>query len=203
MSLEDENKKQPGRCSGNRTKYKYDGDGRRAVKSVGTTTTNYFYDPTGKLVTETVVAAGTGKDYLYIQDAPIARIDWTAVELDLANAPLRVSKSSPNSRLDWSLYAPGGNTYLIRRKQVVNPNDRSFVGSSVIASCTDPTQTFDDPVLSDGNRYDYRVVSRSESDALFFYHTDHLGTPIAMTSTHPDSPNRLTLDSAPRFTVTV
>jgi RHS repeat-associated protein len=94
---------------------------------------------------------------------------------------LTLSKSSPNVHLDWSPYASNGNTYIVRRKQVVDPSDKSFTGALAIASTTDPTESFDDPVLADGNRYDYRVFKRIETDALFYYHTDHLGTPVAMT----------------------
>jgi len=31
-------------------------------------------------------------------------------------------------------------------------------------------------------KYDYEVFKQTKADALFYYHTDHLGTPIAMTS---------------------
>ena len=51
----------------------------------------------------------------------------------------------------------------------------------MIATVSDPARTYDDPVLNDANRYDYRVLRRSASDSLYVYHTDHLGTPLAMT----------------------
>jgi RHS repeat-associated protein len=85
-------------------------------------------------------------------------------------------------RLDWTLYPAGSNTYVARRKQVVNPNDKTFDGAAAIATVGDPTRTYDDPVLNDGNDYNYRVFRRALSESLYFYHTDHLGTPIAMTS---------------------
>ena len=59
--------------------------------------------------------------------------------------------------------------------------DKTFDGADVIATLTDPTQTYDDPVLNDGNDYDYRVFRRALDESLFYYDTDHLGTPIAMT----------------------
>ena len=166
--------------SGATATYTYDGDGRRAVKSFSGTTTYYFYDPTGRLLTETTGLPGTGKDYLYLQGAPIGRVDWSVSELDLGNV-LRVNKNSPNVHLDWALYPPASNTYVVRRKQVVNPNDKTFNGSAIIATLNDPVQAYDDAVLNDGNRYDYRVLRQVMNDALYFYHTDHLGTPIAMT----------------------
>ena len=45
------------------------------------------------------------------------------------------------------------------------------------------TKTFDDGVLTDGNNYAYRIYKRSLTDTLYFYHADHLGTPLAMTNT--------------------
>jgi RHS repeat-associated protein len=144
-------------------------------------TTYYFYDPAGRLLTETNGMPGSGKDYLYLVSAPLARVDWSVAELDLAGSPLRVNKNSPNVRLDWTLFPAASNTYIVRRKQVVNPNDKTFSGSSIIATPIDSVRIYDDPVLNDGNRYDYSVFSRSANDALFYYHADVLGTPIAMT----------------------
>jgi RHS repeat-associated protein len=163
--------------------YTYDGDGRRVIKVAGGVTTYYFYDPAGTLLTETIASADTGKDYIYLADVPMARVDWTPAELSLGNV-LRVAKpDSTNVRLDWTLFASpsGDEKYLVRRKQVVDPDDKSFDGSIVIAEVEDPAQTYDDPVLADGNRYDYQVHRRVFADALLFYHTDDLGTPIAMT----------------------
>jgi RHS repeat-associated protein len=165
--------------SGSTATYTYDGDGRRVIKSVGSSTTYFFYDPTGRLLAEIVPASGSGKDYLYLHDAPIGRVDWST-EQDLGNV-LRVAKNSPNVRLDWTPYPAGSNTYVVRRKQVVNPNDKTFEGAVAIATVTDPTRTYDDPVLNDGNDYNYRVARRALSESLYFYHTDHLGTPMAMT----------------------
>jgi RHS repeat-associated protein len=165
--------------SGATATYTYDGDGRRTSKTVfGTTTRYYFYDPAGRLLTETSGIPGHGEDYVYLEGAPIARVDWTIDEVGLGDV-LRVDESSSYQRLDWSSYPSGPNIYIVRRKQVVDPNDRSFNGSTVIATLADPTRTYDDPVVGDGNRYDYQVY-RTAADRLYFFHTDHLGTPIAM-----------------------
>lgn len=163
--------------------YTYDGDGRRALSATGGLTTHFLYDSNGRLLSEIVPASGTGKDYLYLQGDPLARVDWTVAEIALTGDPLRVTKAAPNVRLDWTLFPAGSNQYVVRRKQVVNPADKTFNGSSVIAGLADPIRTYDDPVLNDANRYDYRVFRKTSNDVLFFYHTDHLGTPIAMTNT--------------------
>lgn len=82
----------------------------------------------------------------------------------------------------WSNYSSGSYDYLVRRK-LVDPEDRTFDGSEVVAAVSDPTRAYDDPVFDDDSDYDYEVVRKSASEELYFYHTDHLGTPIAMTDT--------------------
>jgi len=69
-------------------------------------------------------------------------------------------------------------SYVVRRKQVVNPAGKTFNGSVVIAEATDPTRTYNDPILNDANRYDYKVLRKISNAALLFYPTDHLGTPV-------------------------
>lgn len=166
--------------SGSTAAYTYDGDGRRVIKTSGITT-YFLYDPNGRLLTE-IVPSGTRKDYLYLLSDPLGRVDWAVSETNLTGDPLRLKKMSPNVRLDWILFPAGGHQYVVRRKQVVNPNDKTFNGSTVIAGVSDPaTHIYDNPVLNDGNRYDYKVLRKSSNDVLLFYHTDHLGTPNAMT----------------------
>jgi len=104
-------------------------------------------------------------------------------EATLTGNPLRESKASPNVHLDWTAFAGGSNIYVVRRKER-NPSDKTFNGSSVIGGVSNATPSahfFDDAVLADGKNYDYKVLLTSANDTLYFYHTDHLGTPIAMT----------------------
>jgi RHS repeat-associated protein len=165
--------------------YVYDGDARRVSATSGTTTTIFLYDQGGRLLTEIVPGNTTiGKDYVYLAASPLARVDWTITETDLSGSPgpLLVNKSSPNVHLDWA-NAAGSGSHVVRRKQVVNPADKTFNGSTVVAGVTDPTRMYDDPVLNDTNRYDYKVLRKTSNDTLYFYHSDHLGTPIAMTDT--------------------
>ncbi|HKZ19447.1 MAG TPA: DUF6531 domain-containing protein [Acidimicrobiia bacterium] len=160
--------------------YVYDGEGRRATKTAGGVTTYYFYHPDGKLLTETVPADETGKDYIYLGEMPLARVDWAAQELSLGDV-LTVTASAPKVHLDWTTFPAGSNRYVVRRKQIVDFSDKTFSGNVVIATPQDPSQTVDDPVLGDLNTYFYRVFRKTLTDGLFLYHTDHLGSPIAMT----------------------
>lgn len=166
--------------SGATSTYTYDGENRRTAKAVPSmNTTLFFFDQSGRLLQEFVPGTGAGIDYIYLLNAPIARVDWST-EQSLGNV-LLVTKSSPNLRLDWTGFPSASNTYVVRRKQVTNPNDKSFANPAAIGIVTDPTNVYDDPVLGDANRYDYRVFKRVKVESLYFYHTDHLGTPIAIT----------------------
>jgi RHS repeat-associated protein len=158
----------------------YDGDGRRTAKLAGGATTLFFYDTRGKLLTEMVPADQTGKDYLYLGETPLGRVDWSPQELSIGDG-LFATASAPNVHLDWTALPAGSNRYVIRRKEIVSFLDKTFNGNVVIATLQDPTRTYDDHVLMDGKNYFYRVFSRIFADALFNYHTDHLGTPLAMT----------------------
>jgi len=159
MSFQAENKKQPGRPAWNRTKYSYDAIGNttadgahtyqyndagrlatvdgaapiyqydgenRRVKKVALQTTYYFYDPTGRLLTELIMTpeqgggTGYGQDYVYLPDAPVARVDWAVV-------------TNP----DYHTCPP---------------------------------------------RAEFCPPPRIAISDLLYYHTDHLGTPIAMTN---------------------
>jgi RHS repeat-associated protein len=103
--------------------YAYDGENRRVLKVSAQGRIYYFYDLSGRLLTEMMIGdpstSAEGKDYVYLPDAPLARVDWSLVDVTHPCPPL-VLNCEPD-------------------------------------------------------------VELSESDALFYYHTDHLGTPIAMT----------------------
>lgn len=165
--------------SGVTATYKYDGLGRRAQKTASGATTYFFFDPTGRMLSEVQTAAGSGKDYLFLGNEPIGRVDWQASEGDIGNT-LFGDKITPNVRLDWTTYSGTTSTYLVRRRQLVE-GERTFNGSTVVATVTDPTRIYDDPVLGDSTGYEYRVSRQSVSEALYFGHADHLATPIALT----------------------
>jgi len=120
--------------SGSTATYTYDGDGRRVVRTASGTTTYFFYDPFGTLLSEVVSGPGAGKDYVYLNSGPIARVDWSD-EQELA------SFSSREGHLDAG----------------------------------------QEPVVGTVVEYPYSSVDSGLEEALYFYHTDHLGTSIAMT----------------------
>jgi RHS repeat-associated protein len=163
--------------SGTTGTYSYDGDGRRVKKVAGGVTTMFFYDPEGRLLEEYIPVTGAGKDYLWLPGTyePLARVDFSLADADTGNV-LRCTKSSPNVHLDWSLFGGSGN--FIVRSGALGVFNSFFNLNSPFA-----LKTLDDPVLADANSYWYDVRNRTLTDALYFYHADHLGTSIAMTDT--------------------
>jgi RHS repeat-associated protein len=163
--------------SGTTGTYSYDGDGRRVKKVASGVTTLYFYDPDGKLLEEYIPATGAGKDYVWLPGSyePLARVDFAMSDADNGNV-LRVTKSSPNVHLDWSLDGTSGPFVLMRSLSFTFSNP-VYLGPGQTA------KTFDDAVLNNGQSYAYEAFRRTLTDTLYFYHDDHLGTPIAMTNT--------------------
>ena len=85
-------------------------------------------------------------------------------------------------RLDWSLYPSATNNYVIGRKYVADPLEKTFDGSvSVIATVQDPDSNVQQSEPNNARFYEYLVFERIFSEDLLFYHTDHLATPLAMT----------------------
>ena len=162
--------------TGTTAAYSYDGDGRRVKKVAGGTTTIYFYDNDGKLLEEYVPATGAGKDYVWLPGTyePMARVDFAMSDSDNGNV-LRVTKASPNVHLDWSLDGTSG-PFVLKRSLSFTFSNPVYLGPGQM------TKTFDDAVLNNATAYAYEAFRRTLTDTLYFYHADHLGTPIAMTN---------------------
>jgi RHS repeat-associated protein len=89
---------------------------------------------------------------------------------------MMVVKSSPNVHLDWSLDGTSG-PFVLKRSLNFTFSNPAYLGPG------QTTKTFDDAVLNNGTGYAYEAFRRTLTDTLYFYHADHLGTPIAMTNT--------------------
>jgi len=154
----------------------YDGDGRRVLKTAGGVTTLYFYDPDGKLLEEYIPATATGKDYVWLPGTygPLARVDFGLADTDNGDV-LRCTKSSSNVHLDWSLDSASG-PFVVERSTSFTFSSPQYLGPA------QSTKTFDDGVLGNTTAYAYEVFRRTLTDTLYFYHADHLGTPLAMTN---------------------
>ena len=88
---------------------------------------------------------------------------------------MMVVKSSPNVHLDWSLDGTSG-PFVLKRSLSFTFSNPVYLGPG------QTTKTFDDAVLNNGQSYAYEAFRRTLTDTLYFYHADHLGTPIAMSN---------------------
>ncbi len=162
--------------SGTTATYSYDGDGRRVKKVAGATTTLYFYDNDGKLLEEYIPATNAGKDYIWLPGTyePIGRVDFALADTDNGDV-LRCTKNDPNVHLDWSLDGTSG-PFVVKRSTSFTFSNPQYLGPAQSG------KTLNDPVLGSSQNYAYEAFRRALTDALYFYHDDHLGTPIAMTN---------------------
>ena len=111
--------------------------------------------------------------YIYNGFEPVAQIKNQPPWVSIGNF-LRADKTDSKVHLDWTLYG-GNETYRILR----TVNDFTFSNPSVIQELTN--KTYDDDVLFDGNNYAYKIYKNVPTEVLYYYHTDHLMTPLYLT----------------------
>ncbi len=71
--------------------------------------------------------------------------------------------------------------YLCSKNSIIyrSTNDYTFPDHSVLQETKD--KTFAHDVLNDGNNYAYRIYKNVPAEKIYFYHCDHLMTPLFMT----------------------
>jgi len=87
---------------------------------------------------------------------------------------LRADKTGSKVHLDWALYGGSENFRIYR-----SINNFTFSNPSVIQELT--AKIYDDDVLYDGNNYAYKIYKNVPTEAIYYYHTDHLMTPLYLT----------------------
>jgi len=94
-------------------------------------------------------ATSAGKDYLWLPGTyePLARVDFAMSDSDNGNV-LRVTKSSPNVHLDWSLDGTSG-PFVLKRSLSYTFSNPVYLGPAQTA------QTFNDAVLTNSTSYAY------------------------------------------------
>ncbi len=135
-----------------------------------------FLRPDGKLLEEYIPATAAGKDYVWLPGTyePLARVDFGLADTDNGDV-LRCTKSSSNVHLDWSLDSASG-------PFVVSAPPRS--PSAVLSTWGQPKARRPSMTACSATPPPtaYEAFRRTLTDTLYFYHADHLGTPIAMTN---------------------
>ncbi len=154
--------------------YVYDYEMKRRKAIYPDRTILFFYDLEGKLLSEEDLSKGYWKDYIYIGNEPISRIDEGSPWERIGDGYLKADKTGGKVHLDWSLYSSSENFRVLR-----STNDFTFSNPQVIQELSE--KIFDDDVLNDGNNYAYRIYKNVPAERIYFYHCDHLMTPLYLT----------------------
>ena len=132
-----------------------------------------FYGREGRLIAEKDLSTAFWTDYIYNGSEPIAQIvnqpPWITI-----GRYLMADKTGGYVHLDWTLYG-GSETFRVYR----TTNDFTFSSPSMVQELT--PKAYDDNVLRNSNNYAYKILKAVPSDAAYYYHTDHLMTPLFMT----------------------
>ncbi|GEM_PF-1882552 len=159
--------------SGATASYFYDYQMRRREAVYPSKTVLFFYGLEGQLIAEKDLSSGFWTDYIYNRTEPVAQVvnqpPWMTI-----GSYLKADKTGGYVHLDWTLYGGNENFRVYR-----STNDFTFSSPSMIQELT--PKIYDDNVLGNSNNYAYKIFKGVPTDAVYYYHTDHLMTPLAMT----------------------
>jgi RHS repeat-associated protein len=189
--------------------YLYNGLGQRAVKTVGNTARVYIYDLNGLLLSEIDLARNTHVEYVYLDGRPLAQItprpDLWAPELEHVltdvqdpNQTATVSLDTTTQTLEFAFSGGGGQTYVNppewdethfdnqRYLAIGDPQTGASSGYAVEYSLYLHEASIQvvlhlTPKAGGPERVFILETSTSGLPPIAYYHTDHLGTPKALT----------------------
>lgn len=189
--------------------YLYNALGQRVVKTVGNTVVLYFYDLNGQLIAEHDLARNTHTEYVTLDGRPLAQIEprpdlWatiqehTLTDTQDPNQTATVTVDTQAQTLAFTLSAGGGQTYASppqwtetnyndqRYLEIADPQTGETSGYAVDYSL----HLYEDAVNAtlhltpmDGSpeRYFTLTTTIADTPPVMYTHTDHLGTPRALT----------------------
>jgi len=155
--------------------YFYNGNGQRVKKVAGGKTTYFIYDQSGNLMEEADEQGQVNADYIYLGSIPIARVDewWEGIQTPQAPTGVTVTAGDRQLTVSWNVNAEPVDGYKVywgtESKNYTNTADAGKTTSYTITGLT--------------NRTSYYIAVKTYVDLRepYYYHTDHLGTPIMMT----------------------
>ncbi len=189
--------------------YLYNGLGQRVLKIVGNTARLYFYDLNGQLLSEADLGRDTQVEYVYLDGRPLAQLVprpdlsnsvLTHVLTDVQNpsesATVTVDTQSPTLTVQLS-NGPGQAYSNPPDWSLINYADQRFIGVSdpQTSASTGYAMEYSLYLYADQVQAVLRLTPKDGSSERFFvqqgsadttplvryYHTDHLGTPKALT----------------------
>ena len=155
--------------------YLYNANGQRVKKIANNRTTYFIYDQAGNLIEEADERGQVISDYIYLGSVPIARVDEWWKEMDLPDVPTEVVVTPGDTQLtvSWNANAEPVDGY----KVYYGTESGNYTDSVGVGNTTSYTITG----LTNGTSYYITVTAYADIKATYYYHTDHLVTPIMMT----------------------
>jgi len=135
----------------------------------------YIYDQSGNLIEEADENGEVISDYIYLGSTPIAKGDEWWEGMPTPQAPTGVTVTPGNNQLtvSWNANQEPVDGY----KVYWGTESRNYTQSVDVGKTTSYTITG----LTNGISYYIAVKAYVDLKETFYYHTDHLGTPIMMT----------------------
>lgn len=158
--------------------YLYNGNGQRVKKIANGRMTYYLYDQSGNLIEEADEQGQVNSDYIYLGNVPIVRVDewWEGMKAPQAPTGVTVTPGDKQLTVIWNANQEPVDGY----KVYWEAESGKYTNSTDVGKVTSYTITG----LTNGVSYYITVTAYADLKELYYYHTDHLGTPIVMTDSN-------------------
>lgn len=127
------------------------------------------------LIEEYDESGQVNSDYIYFGSVPIARVDewWEGIETPEAPAGVTVTPGDTQLTVSWDANDEPVDGYKVH----YGTQSKNYTTSVDVGKVTSHTITD----LINGTTYYVAVTAYADLKETYYYHTDHLGTPIMMT----------------------
>jgi len=135
----------------------------------------YIYALSGNLIEEADEQGQVIADYIYLGSIPIARVDewWEGIQTPQAPTGVTVTPGDRQLTVSWNANQEPVDGY----KVYWGTESRNYTNTADAGKTTSYTIT----ELTNGTTYYIAVKAYVDLKETYYYHTDHLGTPIIMT----------------------
>lgn len=156
--------------------YLYNANGQRVKKVTSGKTTYFIYDQSGNLIEEADDQGQVNIDYIYLGSVPIARVDewWEGMKLPEAPTGLNLIPGDKQLSVSWNESPTPVDGYKVHW----GTESKNYTNSTDVGKTTSYAITG----LTNGVSYYIAVKAYANIKETYYYHTDHLGTPILMTN---------------------
>ncbi|MBI4690096.1 MAG: fibronectin type III domain-containing protein [Nitrospirae bacterium] len=156
--------------------YTYNGNGQRVKKIANNRTTYFIYDQNGNLIEEADENGKVNSAYIYLGSIPITRVDewWEGIKTPQTPEGVAVTPGDTQLTVSWT---PDTDTVIDGYKIYWGTESGNYTNSKNVGNVNSYTLTG----LTNGMTYYISITAYADIEDTYFYHTDHLDTPILMT----------------------